>query len=281
LRQKLQTGLIVAPGVFDCVSARVVAKAGFGAAYLTGHGMSNSTIGETDIGLLSFGEVLERASDIAGSVDIPVIVDTDTGYGGPLNVQRTVREMERINAAAIQLEDQKWPKKCGHMPGKQLISEREMVQKVRAAVDARVGDLVIIARTDALAVEGLDAAIARCRAYHRAQADIVFIDGLGDRDECGRVVQELKLPMVANMVEGSRTAYLSATELEEIGFAIAIWPITLLLSAITAMRRAAEELKMQGRLTSKTMDETMKFSEFLEFWDFPAVEILEHKYASI
>lgn len=269
---------VVAPGVFDGVSARVIANAGFEAMYLTGHGVSNSTIGQSDVGLLSFGEMLTRARDIIHSVDVPTIVDADTGYGGPLNVQRTIRELEGIGAAAVQLEDQTWPKKCGHMPGKQLVSIGEMVQKLRAAADARTRDVVIVARTDALAVEGFDAALGRCRAYKEAGADVLFIDALGDLDECRRAAEALKMPLMANMVEGSRTAYLSAKQLSDIGFAISIWPITLLLSAITAMNRAAADLRANGRLTQPLLENTMAFPEFLEFWGFPAVQELERKY---
>lgn len=280
LRELLdRESIVVAPGIYDCVSARVVEKAGFKTGYLTGHGLSNSTIGESDVGLLSFGEVSTRAFDIVGSVDMPVIVDTDTGYGGPINVQRTVREMERIGAAAIQLEDQTWPKKCGHMVGKSVIAEKEMVQKLRAATDARSGDLVIIARTDALAVEGLDRAIERCRSYYEAGADVVFIDALGDEEECRRAAEELKVPLLANMVEGGRTAYLSISQLQEIGFAIVIFPISLLLSAITAMNRAAKELQEHGQLSQELTQSTMSFPEFLDFWDFPVIQDAEARYA--
>jgi 2-methylisocitrate lyase-like PEP mutase family enzyme len=278
LKQRL---LIVAPGIFDCVSARVVARSGFEAAYITGHGLSNSTIGETDIGLLSFGELRARVRDIVGSISIPVIVDADTGYGGPLNVQRTVRELEQIGAAAVQIEDQHWPKKCGHMPGKELVSEQEMVQKVRAAIEARRGDLVLIARTDALAVEGFDAAVRRCRSYYEAGADVVFIDALGDRVECERAVSRLQgIPVMANMVEGSRTAYMSVKELKDVGFSIAIWPITLLLAAITAMQRAASELREQGCLRSSSLEQIMRFPDFLEFWDFAEIQALEKRYSN-
>lgn len=282
LRTQIENNrFVAAPGVFDGVSARVVARAGFEAMYLTGHGVSNSAIGQSDVGLLSFGEMLTRARDIIHSVDVPAIVDADTGYGAPINVRRTVRELESIGAAAIQLEDQTWPKRCGHMPGKQLVSTAEMVQKLHAAVDARIDDVVIVARTDALAVEGYDAAIARCRAYKKAGADVVFIDALGDADECRRAIADLKMPMLANMVEGSRTAYLSAQQLSEMGFVISIWPITLLLSAITAMNRAATDLRGHGRLTQPLAENTMTFPEFLDFWGFPELQALEQKYASV
>lgn len=269
---------VVAPGAFDCVSARVVARAGFECMYVTGHGVSNSALGFSDVGLMTFPELARHAKAMIEAVDIPVIVDVDTGYGAPINVQRTVREMERIGAAAVQIEDQQWPKKCGHMPGKQLISEQEMVQKLRAAADARVGELVLVARTDALAVEGLDAAVRRCKLYADAGADVLFIDALGDRDECRQAVSQLSVPVMANMVEGSRTHYASSTELRELGFRLGIWPISLLLTAITSMRAAAAELREHGRLTPATTDRTMDFPEFLEFWDFEDIRRLEARY---
>jgi len=282
LRKQIQDkNFVMAPGAFDCVSARVLASAGFQAMYLTGHGVSNSTIGETDMGLLSFGEMLLRARDIIHSVDVPAIVDADTGYGAPINVRRTVRELESLGAAAIQIEDQTWPKKCGHMPGKQLIPASEMVQKLHAAVDARRNDVVIIARTDALAVEGYDAAIRRCKAYKEAGADVVFIDALGDVAECKRAAEDLNMPLMGNMVEGSRTAYLSADELKEAGFAISIWPITLLLAAITAMNRVAEDLKKYGTLREPLLHQNMQFPDFLQFWGFPQMQDLERKYAAL
>lgn len=279
LRDALADGrFIMAPGVFDCVSSRVVAEVGFDAMYVTGHGVSNSSLGFTDVGLMTFPELARQAKAIIESVDIPVIVDVDTGYGAPLNVQRTIREMELIGAAAVQIEDQQWPKKCGHMPGKQLITEQEMVQKLRAAVDARRGDLVLIARTDALAGEGIEAAVRRCKIYADAGADVVFIDALGDKDECRAALSQLSVPAMANMVEGSRTYYGSSAELHAMGFQLGIWPISLLLTAITSMRAAAAELREHGRLTAATNDATMDFPEFLEFWNFEEVRRLEAKY---
>lgn len=280
LRRYISEGqFVMAAGVFDCVSARVAETTGFEALYVTGHGVSNSALGLSDIGLMTFTELSERAAAITASVKTPVIVDCDTGYGGPLNVQRTVREMERIGAAAIQLEDQMWPKKCGHMPGKQLISAAEMCSKLNAADDARETEMVIIARTDALAVEGLESAIARSKQYFEAGADVVFIDAIGDVDEIRSALNELKMPVMVNMVEGSRTHYESAQELEKFGFSVGIWPITLLLTAITSMQAAARELREHGRLQEGTMEKTMSFPEFLDFWSFDEIVELEANYS--
>lgn len=270
----------MAPGVFDCVSARVVEQAGFEAAYLTGHGVSNSAIGETDIGLMSFGELARQADAVIGSTSVPVIVDGDTGYGGPLNVQRTVRQLERLGAAAVQLEDQQWPKKCGHMPGKQVVPADEMVQKLHAATDARESGLVIIARTDALAVTGLGDAVERARRYSEAGADVVFIDALGDRDECRKALSRLDGPVMANMVEGSRTFYGSAEELHDLGFALAIWPLSLMMASVAAMREAAESLRTGHRIPADRLTGTRLFPEFLgDFWRFGEVTEREQRYA--
>lgn len=226
LRRALQPGrLLMAPGVFDCLTARLAECCGFSAVYMTGSGVSISRLGAPDVALLSFAEILDQAKRIADVTTLPVIADVDTGYGGPLNVIRTVREMERAGIAAIQIEDQEWPKRCGHELGRKLVSREEMVSRVKAAVDARIGpDLMIIARTDARTMDGLDEALDRAHAYVEAGADIIFVESPESVEEMRRVTGEVRAPTLANQVEGGRTPMLPADELQAIGFGLAIYP---------------------------------------------------------
>lgn len=280
LRRRLQEQpeILVAPGAFDPISARVLVQAGFEAIFISGYGLSVSTLGIADVGVMSYAEVLERTRHIVASVPVPVIADADTGYGGVHNIQRTVRDMERIGAAAIILEDQEWPKRCGHLPGKTVIPQDEMVQKLHAALDARQGDMLIIARTDAIQPNGLEDAIARARAYHATGVDVVFVEGLGDREECRRAVEQVGAPMLANMIEGSITAYMTAQELQQTGFRIALWPLSMLVTAITAMQQAAADLKAHGRLPDDRFEQTMKFPQFSEFWGVAELQVINDRY---
>ncbi len=216
LRELLnKPGIIRAPGVYDAWSARLVEAAGFRAAYMTGFGTSASVLGQPDIGFLTLTEMVTHAGNIANAIGIPVIADADTGYGGSLNVVRTVREYERAGVAALHIEDQVVPKRCGHMEGKQIIPVGDMVAKIRAAVHARRSDdFVIIIRTDARAVEGLDAAIERARAYDEAGADIIFIEAPESVEEMKKIAGIFEKPLFANMVEKGRTPFLTGRELE-------------------------------------------------------------------
>ena len=227
LRQRMaEPGIVVAPGCYDCITARLVEVSGFDAAYVTGSGVSMSALGAPDMGALSFGEILDRVRRICDAVSIPIIADADTGYGGPLNVIRTMREFERAGVSAVQLEDQEWPKKCGHEPGRKVASSKEMEQRIRAAADARVdADVMIVARTDAIASEGFEAALERAARYREAGADVLFVEAPKTREELGRVVTALPgIALMANMVEGGKTPPLPAAELEAIGFALVIFP---------------------------------------------------------
>jgi len=220
--------LLMAPGCYDCLTARLVARAGFPAAYITGSGVSMSAIGAPDMGALSSAELIERAQRIADSVDIPVICDIDTGFGGPINVIRTVRDLERAGISAVQIEDQAWPKKCGHEPGRKLVSPAEMTSRIKAAVDARHDpDFLIIARTDARTDQGLNAALDRAAIYAEAGADVAFVESPESRDEMMALNSRLKMPTLANMVEGGRTPVLPAGDLQTLGYALAIYPNSL------------------------------------------------------
>ncbi|MFC2969524.1 isocitrate lyase/PEP mutase family protein [Acidimangrovimonas pyrenivorans] len=219
--------ILVAPGVYDGLSAHVAAQSGAEALYLSGASLAYTRFGGPDLGLVSMSEVAETIAVIRDRVAVPLIVDADTGFGNALNVQRTVRSFERAGADAIQLEDQTLPKRCGHLDGKTLVTTGEMVGKIRAALDARASDeTLIIARTDAIAVEGFEAALARAHAYAEAGADALFVEALRDQDQMRRVVAELgpRCPLMVNMVEGGKTPAADAAELERLGFSLVIFP---------------------------------------------------------
>lgn len=227
LKDKLNEGFILAPGIYDALTGLIAAKTGAEAVYLSGASIAYTRFGRSDIGLVSVSEVHDTLAAITDRIDIPVIVDADTGFGNALNVQRTVRQFERVGASAIQLEDQSFPKRCGHLAGKTLVSKNEMVGKIKASLDARKNEnTVIIARTDARAVEGLDAAFDRAAAYRDAGADILFIEAPQSLEEMKNITATFgnELPLLANMVEGGKTPIASATELEDIGYHLAIFP---------------------------------------------------------
>jgi len=241
--------IVVAPGVYDAFTAMLAETAGFDALYLSGASIAYTRLGRPDIGLVTETELEDVLSRIAERVALPVIVDADTGFGNALNVQRTVTRLERAGAAAIQLEDQTSPKRCGHLEGKLLVSRAEMIGKVKAALDARAsGDTLIVARTDAVAVEGLDAALDRADAYLAAGADVLFIEAL-------RSVEEMQVAtsrfagrglLLANMVEGGKTPVRAAAELERLGFAVAIFPGGTARAAAFALADYFASLKAHG-----------------------------------
>jgi 2-methylisocitrate lyase-like PEP mutase family enzyme len=240
-------GLIIAPGAYDGLTARLVELAGFDVVYATGAGISNSQMALADVGLATMSEVLDQVRKMTGAVNIPLISDIDTGYGNAVNVYRTVKEFIRAGAAAVQIEDQIIPKKCGHFEGKELIPFDEAVQKIRAAIDAR-GDsgLVIIARTDAIAVSGFEEAIRRARAYHEAGADALFVEAPRTREELAEIGRALPGVKVANMVEGGSTPILPAADLKAMGFKVAIYANLVLRSSIKAIQASLEHLRTAG-----------------------------------
>jgi 2-methylisocitrate lyase-like PEP mutase family enzyme len=235
-------GLVVAPGVFDGLSAHLVQRAGFRAAYLTGAGIAAAGFGVPDIGLVTGSEMAERAGMVTGVLGgLPLIADADTGYGSALNVARTVQAYERAGVAAIQLEDQAFPKRCGHLPGKELIKEAEFLAKLSAAIDTRT-DALIVARTDARAVLGLSAAIDRGNAYARAGADVIFVEAPRSAEEIERIAREVKAPLLINMVQGGLTPEAGPEFLQSLGYAIAIYPANLLMAAAKGMIEALQHL---------------------------------------
>lgn len=232
--------ILVAPGIYDPLTALIAEKAGFEALYVSGAAIAYTRLGRPDLGLVSLTEVAETVALIRDRVDTHLVVDADTGYGNALNVERTVRLLERAGANAIQLEDQDFPKRCGHLDDKVLIPAPEMAGKIKAAVDARASsETVIIARTDAVAVEGFDRAVARAALYREAGADVLFIEAPRERSELGRIgaLMGKATPLMANMVEGGKTPILSAAELQELGFSFVIFPGAI----VRALARAAEE----------------------------------------
>ena len=248
LRTMLEApGIIVAPGAYDGFSARLIEAAGFKAVYMTGAGTAASHLGQPDLGLATLTEMATHASHLASCVSLPLIADADTGYGNALNVVRTVREYEKAGVAGLHLEDQVAPKKCGHIAGKQVVDAKEFADKIRAAVEYRTDpDLVIIARTDARAVTGLDDAIARANLYREAGADVIFFEAPQSVEEIQRVAREVKAPLLANMVQGGRTPGMTVTELEQLGFKIVIFPGVCMRAAVPAIEGALERLKQTG-----------------------------------
>lgn len=247
LRQLLKREeILVAPGVFDGLSARLVERAGFHAVYATGGGIARS-MGYPDLGLLSMAEVVERLVPIVEHVSLPVIADADTGYGNALNVRRTVREFERAGVAALHLEDQQFPKRCGHYAGKALIAAGEMTQKLRAARDAATDpDLVLIARTDALAVEGLDRAIERAHAYAEAGADVLFVEAPESVEQIEAIARRLPFPKLINMFLGGKTPSVPLPRLQELGYRLVIIPSDLQRAAIRAMEEVLAAIRRDG-----------------------------------
>jgi methylisocitrate lyase len=257
-------GVKLSVGVWDALSAKLAERAGFELLFLSGFAVAGTQLGEPDFGLLTQTETLQAARRILEAVRTPLIVDGDTGHGGPLNVQRLVRELVRLGAAGVLLEDQVWPKRCGHMRDKQVIPAEEHVQKLRAAVDARgAAPLRILGRTDARGPLGLDEAIRRGRLYREAGADIIFVEAPTSRDELARIGREVPGPLMANMVEGGVTPILPLDELRALGFEYVVYPLTGLLGAARALERAFRELVAKG--TSRNDDEArMSFAEFTE-----------------
>lgn len=242
---------VTVPGAANAMFARVIEDLGFEAVYVTGAGVANMALGVPDIGLTTVTELAAAASSISDAVSLPIIVDADTGFGNAVNMVRTVRLLERAGAAGIQIEDQVFPKKCGHFNGKEVISADEMIQKIKAAVDARVdGDLQVIARTDARAIEGLDRAIERAQAFVEAGADITFVEAPVSPEELARIAREIPVPQVANIVFGGKTPDPGRERLAEMGFSIVLYANAALQAALKASYDVLGALKEEGSLAS-------------------------------
>jgi carboxyvinyl-carboxyphosphonate phosphorylmutase len=260
------------------LTARIIEKVGFSAVYMTGYGQAASHLGRPDIGLMSMTEMVQRARNIAEAVALPVIADADTGFGNAVNVIRTVREYESAGAAAIQLEDQVSPKRCGHMLGREVIPMEEMVGKIKAAADTRRdSDFLIIARTDARTVYGIEEAIRRALAYEEAGADILFVESPEDVDEMRKINSLIHKPTLANMVEGGRTPMLANNELAEIGYDLVIYPTASTFVASKAIWGLMENLRAQGT-TRGMIPQMVTFAEFNHLIGLDAINALGEKY---
>jgi 2-methylisocitrate lyase-like PEP mutase family enzyme len=264
--------------VYDALAARLVEEAGFEAVYMTGFGTAAARLGRPDVGLLTMPEMVDNAKGIARACRLPVIADADTGYGNAINVVRTVQEFEQAGVAAIHIEDQVSPKRCGHLDGKQVVPVDEMLSKIRAAVAAAGPDLVLIARTDAAAVEGMEAAIDRARRYRDAGADVLFVEAATSEADIERVASELAdMSLLFNWAEGGKTPPLSYDRLRELGFAIVIFPLTTLLTAMTSIRRALAHVKSMGT-PAGLLEEMTSFDAFVEFIGLGEIHELEQKF---
>ena len=274
-----QPGLIVAPGVFDMVSLRLADTFAFDALYMSGFGIVASHLGLPDAGLATYSDMLGRVTAMAAMARTPLIADADTGYGGLLNLCHTVRGYEAAGAAAIQIEDQEFPKKCGHTPGRRVITTSDMVAKIRVAIDSRSSpDFLVIARTDARSALGLDEALRRAEAYARAGADVLFVESPESVDEMRRIGSSFDLPLVANMVEKGRTPVLTRAELESIGYKIAIFPVSALLASVRAMNGVYQALKVTG--STAGIDVPLHdFAELTKLMGFDDIWAFERRYA--
>ena len=271
-------GVVVAPGAADALVARLILAEGFKAIYMTGGGTSSTRLGAPDVGLLTMPEMVDNAGRIVDATGLPVIADADTGYGNVLNVRRTVRAYERAGVAAIHLEDQELPKRCGHLAGKTLVSRDEMVNKIRGACDVRMDDgFMIIARTDALAVEGIDAALERGRAYEEAGADMIFVESPLTMEHLRAIPKAFRVPTLFNMASSGKTPFLHRDELTELGFKLAIYPNFAILTAIRAVRSYLRDLREKGTVAHLVKD-LASFTEWFDIVGMPEVKEIEEKY---
>ena len=275
-----EPGIIMAPGAYDCLTARIIQNAGFPAVYMTGAGTSVATLGYPDLALATMNEMVGNAADIAATVEVPVIADADTGYGGVLNIQRTIRQYERAGVAGVHIEDQEFPKRCGHLDNKRVVSIDEMVGKIRAAVDARTDDdFVIIIRTDALAVTGWDDTMRRCEAFTKAGADVLFVEAIRSSEEAEQVVASVEVPLLYNFVETGKSPLFTAQELEQLGFKLAIYPGSAFLTVSKVVGKLMEELKVKGT-TAHLVDNMVTLQECFEIMGLTEMLATDESYSA-
>ena len=271
-------GPTIALGGYDALTASLIEQAGAEVVYMSGSSVSTSVHGYPDVGLTTMTEMVRRGRQMAQAVDIPVFCDADTGYGNPVNVRRTVEEFERAGVAGIHIEDQTFPKKCGHFDEKSIIPREEMVQKIRAAADSRQDDdFVISARTDGRAVEGLDAALERAQAYHQAGADVLFVEAPTSREELAEVGRRLDAPLIANMTEGGKTPMMSADELADVGFDIVLFPATAFKAVCSTLQELYAEILRTGTQTH-LMDRLVEWEERNEITGLAEIHDFESRY---
>lgn len=270
--------IAVLPGSYDALSAKIVQKSGFDAVYVSGAGVSNTKLAIADVGLTTLTEMRDRLQYICDAVDVPVMADADTGYGNALHVRRTIEAYESEGVAALHLEDQEFPKKCGHFEGKRLIPTEEMVRKIEAALDARDDpSFTVVARTDARAVDGVEAAIERANRYAEAGADVIFPEAPQSDEEMARFCAEIDAPVMANMVEYGKTPMRTAEELEALGYDLVIFPNSLMRAGMVAMKETAEHIREAGT-TGDVLDDIASFDLRNELTDYDRVKALERRY---
>ena len=269
---------LVIPGVYDALGAKIAQKVGFDAMFQTGYGTSATLFGMPDYGFIGATETIDNARRICRSVSVPVIVDSDTGNGNALSVWKLVKELESSGAAGIFLGDQRWPKRCGHMQGKEVVPQEEYTEKLSAAIDARENkDFIIVARTDARATEGLDAAIERGKQNKKTGADAVFVEAPKSLDEMKRIGKEINAPLVANMIEGGATPLSSAETLNKMGFKIILYPLSVLYANTFATMNILKELKKSGE-TTKYKQKVVNFDQFNDLVELSKFRKMEKKY---
>ncbi len=281
LKKMLRTGKpLVIPGVYDALGAKIAQKVGFEAMFQTGYGTSAALFGMPDYGFVGAAETVDNARRICRAVSVPVIVDSDTGYGNALGVWKLVKELESAGASGMFLEDQRWPKRCGHMQGKEVVSQEEYTEKLSAAIDARESkDFIVVARTDARATEGLDAAIERGRQNKKTGADAVFVEAPRSIEEMKKIGREINAPLVANMIEGGATPLSSAETLNKMGFKIILYPLSVLYANTFATMSILAELKKSGT-TTKSRQKVVNFDQFNDLVELPRFRKMEEKYGS-
>lgn len=272
--------LAVMPGVADALNARLVAAEDFQAIYMTGAGTSATRLGMPDVGLLTMQEMADNAGRIADASGLPLLADADTGWGGPLNVRRTVQAYERAGVAGLHIEDQEWPKRCGHLAGKSVIPTEDMVAKIKAAVDARIDDdFQIVARSDALAVEGWQAMLDRAHAFEEAGADVLFLEAMTTMEQLSEAPKLFDKPLLYNMASSGKTPFLPTAEIQKLGFGCVIYPNFVVLAAIPAIQRTLKHLKETGDVASLA-NEIVSFQEFFDLMGMDEVKALEERYVS-
>ncbi|MBW1972488.1 MAG: oxaloacetate decarboxylase [Deltaproteobacteria bacterium] len=275
-----QPEAIILPGVYDALTAILAERAGFRMIAHTGYGVAATLLGQPDVGLVCFKEMCDRVQYIARAVNIPVLADADTGYGNPINVFRTIKEFIKAGAAGLFIEDQVWPKRCGHLSGKQIISVDEMVSKIKAAVDARDKEdpnFVVGARTDAIATDGFNEAIRRAKAYRDAGADFIFIEAYENLEQMKSAIKEIKAPLLVNLIEGGKTPVINAKDAEDLGFKLIAFPLTSLWATTNAVNQIFKILKETGS-AKQYLDKLIKWAEFNEIIGLPKIKEMEEKY---
>ena len=274
-----KTKPLVIPGVYDAIGAKIAQKVGFDAMFQTGYGTSATLLGMPDYGFIGAAETLDNARRISNAISVPLIVDIDTGYGNALTVRKLIQELQSAGVSGVFLEDQRWPKRCGHMKGKDVIPKEEYAEKLQSAIDAKSNkDFIIVARTDARATEGLDKAIERGNYYKKLGADVIFVEAPKSLDEMKKIGKSINAPLVANMIEGGATPINSAAKLNKMGYKIILYPLSILYANTFATLKILHELKNKGT-TIKLKNNLVRFNQFNDIVELSKYSKIEKKYS--